>query len=148
MNQLGPAARTRVPALLEQLRGPELQTQQAAARALAAVLEGDPASVLSHLKTMLQSREPVVRTGGAVGLGEFGPAAAPALDTLIAQLDDPHVQARRYAAVALGDMGAAAGAALPRLATMERERDYRVSAAARQAIASIRKASGPARSRR
>jgi HEAT repeat protein len=107
------------------------------------VLEGDPAPVLPELLAMLEDPAASVRASGAHALGVFGERAAPALEPLRAQLEDRHPLARTYAAVALGQMGKTAEPALPRLTRMQKERDFRVSGAARQAVAQIQGLSAP-----
>jgi len=138
LEKLGPAARQRTPELLSQLRVPDMQTHQAAARALASALDGDPTSVMPELLAMLEDPNPVARASGAHALSRFGEGALPALDPLLAQLDDRDPLARTYAAVALGEIGSAATPALPKLKEMSKSRDYRVSGAARDAASHIR----------
>jgi HEAT repeat protein len=138
LEKLGPAARHRVPELLAKLRDPDMQTHQAAARALASVLEKDPTPVLPDLLAMLQDRNPVTRASGAHALSRFGERAAPALGPLQAQLNDRDPLACTYAAIALGEIGKAASPALPKLKELSKARDFRVSGAARDAVSHIR----------
>jgi HEAT repeat protein len=126
--------------LLALLAERDLQTQQAAGRALAATLEGDPSPIMPDLIAMLTDPRPSARSGAAYALSVFESAAAPAVPQLIAMLDDPHPLPRVYAAVALGEIGTAAKGALPRLSELQWDRDFRISGSARQALAAIRKA--------
>jgi HEAT repeat protein len=148
LRQLGPAARSELPKLFALLRSPDLQTQQAAANALAGVLGHDPTSVMPDLLAMLADDQPSARTGAAYALSLFGADAAPAIAPLIEMLDDPHPLPRVYAAVALGEIGPAAADALPRLKELQWDRDFRISGSARQALPKIRRRSPPAKRRR
>jgi HEAT repeat protein len=141
----GPPAREHTPTLLAFLRTPDLQEQQAAARALVALHAGDPEPLLPKLLAMLEDPDVVARTGGAIALGSFGEASAVAVDPLIALLDDPRIEPRAYAIVALGEIGPSAAQALPRLKPLQSERDYRISGFARRAVSQIRGDSPAAR---
>jgi HEAT repeat protein len=147
LSHTGTTAEHEVPKLLALLRDPDLQTHQAAGRALASALAGDPGPVLPELVAMLGESDPLARTGAAYALSCFGAAAEPALDPLITQLDDPHPLPRTYAVVALGAIGPAAAAALPRLGELQWDRNGRISSAAREALKEIRRRPRPAKRR-
>ena len=61
------------------------------------------------LQQALKDQDPRVRRSAAVGLGAFGPTAAPARDDLITALGDSSAIVRQNAAWALGKLGKEAG---------------------------------------
>ena len=68
---------------------------------------GAPALAADEWGGLLGDEEPMVRLHAARALGRLGPAAVPALDALMAALDDPAVLVRTLAVQALGSMGLA-----------------------------------------
>jgi HEAT repeat protein len=79
-----------------------------------AVLSGDP-EALPVLVDLLRDSDWVVRQEAALGLGNLGPAAAPAVPALAAALKDGDAGVRLSAAHALAWIGPAAGDAVPAL---------------------------------
>jgi HEAT repeat protein len=94
---------------------------------------------------MLSDSDATVRASGAHAFSIFEERAAPDFDALHALLGDRSPLVRTYAAVALGAIGKQAAPALPQLMAMQKERDYRVSGAARKAVHQIKGLPSPAR---
>jgi HEAT repeat protein len=70
-------------------------------------------------------------------LSEAGPAAAPAVPTLIQTLKDPDPLSRRLAALALGNIGKPAASALPELKNLLTDNDRAVVMNAMNALRAI-----------
>ena len=96
--------------------------------------------LLPLILARVHSEDPEQCLEGVTLLGLLGASAQPAIEDLIALLDDPHPLPRVYAAVALGEIGSAAANALPRLSELQWDRDYRISGSARKALSNIREA--------
>ena len=101
-------------------------------------LGAEAQSAVPELKRALSSPDTLVRLNAALALAKIGPGAAEAVPPLIEALRDPQWSVRRQAAIALGSIGVAAEPAIPRLAQLAGERDKLVSAAAREAIKTIK----------
>ena len=90
----------------------------------------DPATALATLTDALRSPSPRIRESAVVGLGRLGPAARPALGSLLATFADPQAQIRALAARQLmailppGDPGRAV--ALPALKRLLSDRSIHV----------------------
>jgi HEAT repeat protein len=76
---------------------------------------GKATGLLSAFERGLQSKEPRIRTRGALGLAQIGPAARQAIPTLLHAARDEDLRVRASAAQALGSMGSAATEAVPTL---------------------------------
>ena len=98
------------------------------------------APAVPYLAEALESRDGKVAYNAAFALSRIGRAAAPAVDELTAALDHRDKYVRRYGAQALGECGSAAVPAIPVLNELRNDPDPHVRAAARSAIAKIRKA--------
>jgi HEAT repeat protein len=98
--QLGPAAKSAVPALIKAVAGNEPQLQWHAARALSAI---GPAAkdAVPALTAALKSSDPMVRGYAANALEEIGEASQPAAPALAALLTDKNGDVRRAAMDAL-----------------------------------------------
>jgi HEAT repeat protein len=100
------------------------------------VADGRPLSAWE--KDLLTTIAPQVRNAAAYEISGLGPAAAPAVPTLIKALDDPEPTVRYPVTVALREIGPAAAAAVPRLKQMmDEEINDEIAAAARRALGSI-----------
>jgi HEAT repeat protein len=100
LGDMGPAARSAVPVLIQALKDWDFLVRHRAAEALGKI-GADPETVVPALTASLGDKHPIVRAMAAESLGKFGPAAASALPTLRKQLSDAHPQAQDRAARAI-----------------------------------------------
>jgi hypothetical protein len=85
-----------------------------------------------------------MRGAAAIGLGQLGPKAAPAVPALIRALSDESQKVRRLAAGSLGRIGLPAGSAVPELTRALSAEDAAVRRAATEALGLIGAPSGVA----
>ena len=114
LQQMGPEAKSAIPALTELLQDEHVEVWMAAAGALKTI---GPEAV-SALTNLLQDRKR--RLGAAHALGMIGSEAKGAVPALTNMLVDNDFEARLAAAEALGGIGADASAAIPPLAALIR----------------------------
>lgn len=122
LGSMGSEAVEAIPALFSALTTWEQTDRIDAALALHQIALASPDNlnrVLAELETALGDQSASVRQGATVGLGLFGAAATPAIDPLIATLQDPDEEVRVGAAIALKRIGAPAIPALTAALTHE-----------------------------
>ena len=137
LGRVGPGASEAVPALVEALGDPISWVRLQSATALVAIKPQSRDAADGFTRALGDSREEV-RAMAAIGLSQYGTSAAnavPALRPLLA--NDPYPAVRASAAKALGAMAPASRAALPELLSAQRDTDFAVRAAVRDAIAKI-----------
>jgi HEAT repeat protein len=137
LGRIGPGASEAVPALIDALGDPISWVRLQSATALVAIKPQSRDAAEGFTRALGDSREEV-RAMAAIGLSQYGASAvgaAPVLRRLLA--DDPYPAVRIAAAKALGTMGPASRAALPELLSAQRDSDFAVRAAVREAIAKI-----------
>ena len=140
----GPHAISAILIVKRALDDPDGTTALWALCALARI-EGDPAGYLPLLIKGLQEKKRVFPGMASAALAELGPKAAPAVDTLLAELNAPHPDDRWSAAGALAAIGPEARAAVPALVRVLREdHDEKVRWYAAWALGQIGKDSAPA----
>jgi HEAT repeat protein len=173
LGEVGPEARTAVPALIEALQDGDPHVRTVAATSLAAVAPGDPETVTAFTGLLhgpdrlvavralarcgaaaapavpdviglLQDAEPNVRWNAARTLGLIGPPARAAVPALVATLKDHEAFVREHAAEALGDLGPAAQDAVPALIGVLKDKDARVRRDAARSLGQIGPAAAPA----
>jgi HEAT repeat protein len=105
-----------------------------AARALGDL---EATEALPELQRALADGSKYVRILSANALGKLGPAAAPAVEALMATLSEPDLDLRRAAVVALGKIGRAAAAATAIISEQLDSGDTRLKNSARQALVEI-----------
>ncbi len=127
LGRLGPAANTAVPTLRTALTARRLHCRPHAAYAFWQIT-GDSQLAVNVLCEELKVPEHQVVAINHLGL--MGPAAEPALDRLIASLDDEDPEVRIAAAEAIAQIGARAVKAVPALKRLlfDREEDVRQAA--------------------
>jgi HEAT repeat protein len=96
--------------LVTLLQSPQSDVRWNAARTLGKIGDAD---AIAPLSAALSDSHELVREHAAEALGEFGPAAAAAVDRLVEALKDPHANVRRDTARALGQIGQPARKAIP-----------------------------------
>jgi len=116
LGEIGPAAKTAVPALIEMVGDADAKVRYAALTALAKIGPAPPEVVPAIVKA-LQDKDPVVRSGAMYSLGEIGSGgrAGEVIPTIVKYLKDRDWKMRGAAACALGEIGPAAAEALPAL---------------------------------
>ena len=137
LGRVGPGASDAVPALVEALGDPISWVRLQSATALVAIKPQSRDAADGFTRALGDSREEV-RAVAAIGLSQYGTSAAnvvPALRPLLA--NDPYPAVRVAVAKALGAIGPPARAALPELLSAQRDTDFAVRAAVRDAIAKI-----------
>lgn len=113
LSELGPAAASAVPALLDLLGDDESELRAAAAEALGYV--GGPA-VAGRLAACLDDHESEVREAAAWALARLGPAARAAVPGLLRILEQDRSDLGLAAARALGEVGGSPERVVPALA--------------------------------
>src|SRR5439155_1762109 len=134
LGELGPAARTAVPALLEALRDKELMVRRWTAFALGEIAS-KAASAAGPLVELLREPSAATRCIGAIALSRIG---ADAVSTLIPALKDADVQVRRLAASTVGKCGGDVQARLVALQSVSQDADPFVRHAVQEAIERLR----------
>lgn len=137
LGRIGPGAIEAVPALVDALADPVSWVRLQSATALVAIKPQSREAAEGFTRALGDSREEV-RAMAAIGLSQYGTSAANAVPVLRHLLaNDPYPAVRVAAAKALGAMGPASRAALPELMSAQRDPDFAVRAAVRDAIAKI-----------
>lgn len=137
LGRMGPAAAAAVPALVEALEDPISWVRLKSADALIAIGPTSREAAVGLTKSLGDRREDV-RVAAAAGLSGYGssvPDAIPVLRRMVTS--DPFPTVRIAAANALGAMVPASRSALPDLMTAQRDSDFAVRRAVRDAIARI-----------
>src|SRR5205823_4227922 len=136
LGDIGPAARDAIPALAEAMKkDTELQVREEAALALGG---SGQAAAVPPLIDVLNGDDEDVRRLAALALGEIGPAARPAIPSLIKALRaDKDYRVRFHAAEALGRMGPEAKVAIPALREALKDDRPEVSNAAAETLKKI-----------
>ena len=112
LGQIGPAAASVAPELVNALKDPSPQVRQQAAEALRYTQGWTPAT-LSALRQALKDPDPMIRTRAEEVFWQMGPRAEPAMPELVELLKDP---ARAYmGALCLGAIGPPARSTVPSL---------------------------------
>jgi HEAT repeat protein len=109
LRQMGPKARSAIPALVRALGDEQSWLSESVASALG---EMGPSAV-PPLIAALKDKNPKVRTNAALALAALGPQAEAAVPALVVALNDDGLEVRRCAARALGEIGPAAIPAIP-----------------------------------
>jgi hypothetical protein len=113
LGEIGPEARSAVPALLVESRSEDLAL---ATRAVEALVKIDPRSAASRLPSLLDwmtaGRERAVRLTAMAALRDLGPAATDAIPTLIKLADEDDLPIAAAAIEAISGIDPARGAAL------------------------------------
>jgi HEAT repeat protein len=102
-------------------------------------------SRVANLIRRLKHDDPIVRVHAGFALGDIGPAAHPAVPTLLELLTGENVQDRRLAAVTLGGIAQGAAAAVPVLRNARKDADAVVARFAEAALEKIVATGGQAR---
>ena len=137
LGRLGPAASSATPALIEAMNDPISWVRLKSAEALVAIGPRSDAVATAFTRALGDSREEV-RATAARGLSHTAvptPGALAALAHLLST--DPYPAVRTGAANALGAMTPASRTQLPALMAAQRDSDFTVRAAVRDAIAKI-----------
>ena len=98
---------------------------------------GKAAGLQSAFERGLKSKAPRIRTRGALGLAQIGPAARQALPALLQAARDEDLRVRASAAQALGSMGSAATEAVPALEDLLKDPSFPVRMYAVRALSQI-----------
>ena len=116
LGEIGPAAKTAVPALIEMVGDADAKVRYAALTALAKIGPASPEVVPAIVKA-LQDKDQVVRSAALHSLGEIGSGgrAGEVIPTIVKHLKDRDWKMREAAACALAEIGPAAAEALPAL---------------------------------
>jgi HEAT repeat protein len=129
-----------IPILLKALEDGDERVRRRAINVLSefGVRASSPAALIAPLSEALRrDREAIGRAFAAGTIGALGPAAAPAVPSLIEALGDRDRDVREAAAEALGKIGPAARAAVPALEEAALGRKKAVRHAAREALEEI-----------
>src|SRR5206468_4025151 len=112
LGEMGPAAKSTIPALLSALKEDELRLLEPL---VAVTLANIGPSAVPALKQALVEKDARLRRTAAYALSLIGPKAASASGMLTDALADAEADVRALAAKALGRIGAEAKDALPKL---------------------------------
>jgi HEAT repeat protein len=123
VSEVGPAAKSLMPQLLEALATDYWDLQWAAADAVGAIASPDP-EVIDALMSALSHDSPIVKSAAARALGRIG---SPAIARLLGVLEDLSDKRRSWAAFAIQKMGIAGASAV---ATLRKHQDDRNPAVA------------------
>jgi HEAT repeat protein len=135
LGKQGPAAAEAVPALLEELKRPEVQMQPAAAAALARIdLERARKDGIPLLEKGLASASPVVIAQAILELDKKHAGAMKTLKTALKEADDARWWFRVQAISTFGTLGPAAKDVLPDLRTLLKDKQPAVRYAAAVAV--------------
>ena len=132
LGEMGPSARTALPALVAAQNDTDAGVRALVLRSLGSVGAGAPEAV-EALRKALRDGLGDDRWKAARSLGKLGPAARIAIPDLVAALRDENGHVRRHAAVALGRLGPADGVPQALEATAQ-DPDPAVAAAASEAL--------------
>ena len=137
LGRIGPAASGAAPALIEAMSDPVSWVRLQSAEALVVIGPRSEAMATAFTRALGDPREEV-RATAATGLARSGVPTSGTLATLAHLLStDPYPAVRIAAANALGAMTPASRAQLPTLMAAQRDSDFTVRAAVRDAIAKI-----------
>jgi HEAT repeat protein len=131
LGEMGPAARTAIPALLATLEDDELRLLEP----LVAVTLGNVGeSAVPALQKALAGKKVPQKRAAAFALAQIGPKAADAVPALTETLNDGEAEVRALAAKALGKVGPAAKGSVPKLEAALQDREVRVRVGAALAL--------------
>ena len=137
LGRIGPPASAAVPALSGALSDPISWVRLKSVEALVAIHSGSPVALAAFERALSDSREEV-RAVAATGVSQFAGDAARAVPMLARLLTtDPYPMVRIAGANALGELGAISRSALPELQRAQRDSDFAVRRAVRDALVRI-----------
>lgn len=137
LGRMGPSASAAVPALSASLSDPISWVRLKSVEALVAIHSGSPIALAAFERALSDSREEV-RAVAATGVSQFGGAAARTVPILAHLLTtDPYPMVRIAGAHALGELGLSSRSALPELQRAQRDSDFAVRRAVRDALVRI-----------
>ena len=137
LGRMGPTASAAVPALSAALSDPISWVRLKSVEALVAIHSKSPIALAAFERALSDSREEV-RAVAATGVAQFGGDAARTVPMLARLLTtDPYPVVRVAGAHALGELGAVSRSALPELQRAQRDSDFAVRRAVRDALGRI-----------
>lgn len=137
LGRMGPSASAAVPALSETLGDPISWVRLKSVEALVAIHSGSPVALAAFERALSDSREEV-RAVAATGIARFDGDVARTVPMLARLLTtDPFPMVRIAGAQALGELGTVSRSALPELQLAQRDSDFAVRRAVRDALVRI-----------
>lgn len=136
LGEIGPNAKTAVPALTESLKDKECYVRSDAALALREI-GPEARTAIPALTELLNDKDQWVQLAAAEGVAKIGADPKPAALTLTELLKHKDANVRHAAAGALRDIGPEAKTAIPTLTELLKDKDERVRKTAAEALKQI-----------